>query len=84
MVKRFLASGRTGFYVMVVSEGVVQAGDEIELIGRADQSVSVADVTRLYASKQADQATLRRAVDLEALSDAWRNFLRDQLARLEG
>jgi MOSC domain-containing protein YiiM len=84
MIKRFLASGRTGFYVMVVKEGVVQAGDKIELIGRADQSVTVTDVTRLYASKQADPATLRRAVDLEALSDAWRDFLRDRLAQLQG
>src|SRR5215210_4045733 len=38
MVKRFLASGRSGFYVMVVNEGVVQAGDEIERLGRAHQS----------------------------------------------
>ena len=73
MVKRFLASGRTGFYVMVEKEGVVQAGDEIELIARAENSVSVTDVTRLYASKQPDPATLRRAVNLEALSDAWRD-----------
>lgn len=79
MVKRFLTSGRTGFYVMVEQEGVVQAGDEIALIGRAEHSVSVADVTRLYASKQPDPATLRRAVALEALSDAWRDFLRGRL-----
>jgi MOSC domain-containing protein YiiM len=83
MLKRFLASGRTGFYIMVVKEGVVQAGDAIEPIGRAGQSVTVTDVTRLYASKQPDPATLRRAVDLEALSDAWRNFLRDRLAQIE-
>jgi MOSC domain-containing protein YiiM len=82
MVKRFLASGRTGFYVMVVKEGVVQAGDAIELIGRADESVSVADVTHLYASKHADPAILRRAVDLEALSEPWRDFLRSRLEQL--
>jgi len=83
MVKRFLASGRTGFYVMVTKEGVVEAGDEIKLIGRAEQSLSVADVTRLYASKHAEPTTLRRAVNLEALSDAWRSFLRDRLAQFE-
>jgi MOSC domain-containing protein YiiM len=81
MVKRFLASGRTGFYVMVTKEGQVQTGDTIKLIERADHGVSVADVTRLYASKHVDLAILRRAVDLEALSDAWRNFLRDRLAQ---
>jgi MOSC domain-containing protein YiiM len=83
MVKRFLASGRTGFYVMVEKEGVVQAGDEITLTARADHHVSIADVTRLYASKQPDPVILRRAVALEALSDAWRDFLRERLARIE-
>jgi MOSC domain-containing protein YiiM len=82
MVKRFLASGRTGFYVMVVDEGVVQAGDAIELLARDQHGVTIADVTRLYASKHPDPATLRRAVDLEALSDAWRDFLRSRLERL--
>lgn len=81
MLKRFLASGRTGFYVMVAQEGQVQAGDAIKLLGRADQNVSVADVTHLYASKQPDPAILRRAVELEALSEAWRSFLRDRLAQ---
>ena len=82
MVKRFLASGRTGFYVMVEKEGVVQAGDAITLIARADHSVSIADVTRLYASKQPDPVILRRAVALEALSDAWRDFLHSRLEQL--
>jgi len=83
MVKRFLASGRTGFYLMVLKEGVVQAGDPIESIGRAEHGITVADITRLYAGKQPDPAILRRAVDLEALSDVWRAFLRDRLARSE-
>jgi len=82
MIKRFLASGRTGFYVLVMQEGVVQAGDAIELIARAKNGVSVTDVTHLYASKHPDPAILRRAVGLDALSDAWRNFLRDRLERL--
>jgi MOSC domain-containing protein YiiM len=82
MVKRFLASGRTGFYLMVLNEGVVQAGDPIEAIGRAEHGITVADITRLYAGKQPDPAILRRAVDLDALSDPWRNFLRDRLSRL--
>src|SRR5215216_4162771 len=50
MVKRFLASGRSGFYVMVMKEGVVQAGDTIKLLDRAEQSVTVTDVTQLYVS----------------------------------
>jgi MOSC domain-containing protein YiiM len=83
MVKRFLASRRTGFYVMVAKEGVVQAGDEITWLARAEHSISVADITDLYASKRPNPAILRRAVHLDALSDAWRNFLRDRLEQAE-
>jgi MOSC domain-containing protein YiiM len=82
MIKRFLASGRSGFYVMVAKEGLVQAGDAIEPLERAEHSISVANAMRLYVSKRPDPAILRRAVDLEALSDAWRNFLRSRLERL--
>jgi hypothetical protein len=44
----------------------------------------VADLTRIYAGEQPDPAILRQAAELGALSEAWRNFLRDRLARIEG
>lgn len=44
MVKRFLASGRTGFYLAVRGEGEVAAGDPIEITARADRDVTIADV----------------------------------------
>jgi MOSC domain-containing protein YiiM len=81
MVKRFLASRRTGFYVMVVKEGLVQAGDPITLLARAESGVSIADAIDLYASDRPNPAILRRAADLAALSEAWRGFLRDRLAQ---
>src|SRR6202165_6059909 len=49
IIKRFLGSRRTGFYFAVVREGMVGAGDEIESIGRDENNVTVADITRLYA-----------------------------------
>jgi MOSC domain-containing protein YiiM len=81
MVKRFLASRRTGFYVMVVKEGLVQAGDPITLLARAESGVSIADAIDLSASDRPNSAILRRAADLAALSEAWRGFLRDRLAQ---
>ena len=39
MVKRFLASGRTGFYLAVAVEGDIGAGDTIEIIGQPLRSV---------------------------------------------
>src|SRR5207247_9832879 len=42
IVKRFLQSGRSGFYLAVVKEGEVTAGDSIELLPRAQNGITVA------------------------------------------
>ncbi len=79
IIKRFLASGRTGFYFSVQQEAEVGAGDQIELIARDENNVTVADITRLYARGKGDIETLRRAIALEALPEKWRDHFRKQL-----
>lgn len=82
MVKRFLASRRTGFYFAVLREGMVEAGDKIELIGREAESVSVADITRVYAFDKDDLATMQRAMKVETLPKSWKDRLRKQIENL--
>jgi MOSC domain-containing protein YiiM len=82
IIRRFLASGRTGFYFSVQREGEVEAGDEIELLARDENNVTVADITRLYAREKDDVATLRRAISLEALPESWRDHFRQQLGKV--
>jgi MOSC domain-containing protein YiiM len=48
IVKRFLASERTGCYFAVLQEGEVGVGDQIELIEGSKRRVKVSDITRLY------------------------------------
>jgi MOSC domain-containing protein YiiM len=79
IIKRFLASRRTGFYVAVVREGVVGAGDAVELIGREQHEISVADITRLYAFEKDDLKSLRRAIEVEALPENWKGYFQHQL-----
>jgi MOSC domain-containing protein YiiM len=79
MGKRFLASGRTGFYLAVTREGEVTRGDSIEFTQRSDHDVTVADVRALYARDSDDQDLLRRAADLPALPDSWRDHFRKRL-----
>src|SRR6266702_3569389 len=43
IIKRFLASERTGFYLSVLREGEVGAGDQFKLIKNSKQSVMVSD-----------------------------------------
>jgi len=49
IVKRFMKSGRTGFYLAVLKEGEVGAGDAIELIGADQHRISVAAVAAAKA-----------------------------------
>jgi MOSC domain-containing protein YiiM len=82
IVKRFLQSGRTGFYFAVLREGEVGAGDDIELIARDRNNVTVPDITRLYLMKQYSQADLDildRTVQLQALPESWRDYFRKKI-----
>jgi len=84
IVKRFLASRRTGFYFAVAREGLVSAGDAIELIGREQKEISVADITRIYAFEKDDLTGLRRVVKVESLPENWKGYFQHQLEKREG
>jgi len=60
MVKRFLESGRTGFYCAVLKEGKVAAGDSIELLERDQHDITVADVVNLYRRDATNQGMSRQ------------------------
>ncbi len=84
MVQRFLASGRTGFYLAVTHEGVVGAGDEITRLTRDPDSIPVSVITRLYVAKKYDADDLRlvqSARALSALPDSWKQYLYERAAR---
>jgi MOSC domain-containing protein YiiM len=74
MVKRFLASRRTGFYFRVLQEGEVGTGDTLELVTRDDNNITVADITQLYVREQDSPELLHRAAQLEALPQSWRDY----------
>jgi MOSC domain-containing protein YiiM len=65
MVKRFLRSGRTGFYLDRVAED--------------SSHITVADIVGLYAAEAANQDLLRRASELSALPESWRAYFRERL-----
>ena len=79
MVKRFQTSGRTGFYLAVLREGEVTAGDPLRLVPAQQDGVSVADIARLYTAGSAEQDLLRRASELSALPQGWRDHFRARI-----
>ena len=78
LIKRFIASNASGFYFAVIEEGLVTAGDEIKIEHRDPAGISVADINHLYYEKTHSGELLRRAVDLEALPEGWRQHFRQR------
>src|SRR5207245_4005808 len=79
MVKRFLASGRTGFYVAVMREGEVGAGDEMKMIAREGNAVPVSEITRLYVAKrfgEVEIGAVRRALRVAELPESGEEYIR--------
>jgi MOSC domain-containing protein YiiM len=64
MVKRFLQSKRTGFYLAVLREGDVEKSDAIAFTARHKNGVTVTDIVNLYSVDSQNQELLRRATHL--------------------
>ncbi|WP_019056159.1 MOSC and FAD-binding oxidoreductase domain-containing protein [Streptomyces prunicolor] len=75
---------RPGFYMRVVREGRVQAGDRIVRTGTGPGALSVADTDALLYLPGRDPAKLRLALDVPALSPGWQGSFRELLAAADG
>ena len=78
MIKRFMDSGRSGFYLSVIQEGKLAAGDRLEFISRDPHGVTVADVA-LTESDSLNQRLLKRVIAAPALPESWKRHLRGRL-----
>jgi MOSC domain-containing protein YiiM len=83
VLKKFLASGRSGIYFRVLEEGEVGAGDSIIKIKKDTNRVAISDVVRLYAIDREDISTMRRAIKVEVLPEGWRDYFTEQIRRVE-
>jgi MOSC domain-containing protein YiiM len=72
MIKHFLASQRSGFYLSVIEEGEVHAGSKLEILSRDPHRVAVVDIARLYLGQARDPELLHRTLNVNALPQSWR------------
>jgi MOSC domain-containing protein YiiM len=87
MVRRLLASGRSGFYLAVTKEGEVGAGDEIKVIRRDSNAVPVSEITRLYIAKRYDKddaTSVGRVLKIAAVPQDWKDYFREKVERMNG
>ena len=76
---RFVTANRTGFYLRVLEEGMVKAGDAIDRVERAAGSMNVRDVFRLRHAG-GTRAEYECAARLPGLASSWRAAFEKRLA----
>lgn len=82
ILRRFVQSRRTGWYLAVEHEGVIAPGDAIIRLDRPDASLSVAAVAELLFAKAPNREHLRIAATLPALAEGLRMYFQQELASL--
>jgi ferredoxin-NADP reductase/MOSC domain-containing protein YiiM len=80
MASLLVAHHRPGFYLRVITEGHVQAGDAITLTRKGPEELSVADTDALLYLPDRDPAKLRKALNIPALSPGWQQSFRELAA----
>jgi MOSC domain-containing protein YiiM len=76
MIKRFLGSGRSGFYLSVIEPGDVGPESRVEILDRDPDSVTISDIVRLYLDQARDPELLQRATNVTSLPENWKTQLR--------
>jgi MOSC domain-containing protein YiiM len=82
MVRRFLVSRRSGFYLAVAREGEVGAGDEMRPLSQDPNAVPISAISHLYIAKHYsddDRNLLHRALRVAALPESWKEYFRERL-----
>ena len=84
IVKPFLASERVGFYVRVLEEGEVEAGDAIERTKVGEGQMTVKEIVHLLHFDNTNAEAAKKAASLPALSPGWRDSFEEIVVKTHG
>ena len=76
--RRFAEALRPGAYLRIVVEGEVGAGDEIRVVERPDEDLTIRDVLRIYTR---DRHEVARLLGVPRMSESWRRWANDLLQK---
>jgi ferredoxin-NADP reductase/MOSC domain-containing protein YiiM len=79
MPSLLVAHRRPGFYLRVLEEGDVEAGDTVERVERGPEAMTVAEIDGLLYLPNHARRDLIRALRIPALSEGWQGSFRDLL-----
>jgi ferredoxin-NADP reductase/MOSC domain-containing protein YiiM/ferredoxin len=81
MAALLVRHGRPGFYLRVIEEGDVEAGDDIVQVASGPESMSVSEINALLYLPPHPRDGLERALKIPALSRGWRRSFEAMLAQ---
>jgi MOSC domain-containing protein YiiM len=79
LVKMVRENHRSGWYIRVLREGKITAGEEVELVARPQPKWTVARAADVNYSRDRELADLHELVELPELSKNWKADLRKKL-----
>ncbi len=79
--KTFLASRRVGFYLRVLEEGEIGAGDVMDRVRTDPERITVREICRLLYFDSENLEGARKALRIRALSPGWRRSFEERLAK---
>ena len=83
MLPKLVAStGYTGFYMRVLAEGPVAAGDGFDLLRAHPDRITIGDVNSIIYGKSHDIALIERLAELPEFSEVGRTLFAQRLERL--
>ena len=81
LLQRVIDTGRFGWYLRVLREGCIEAGQSIELLARPHPEWTVARAMEARLSRAEDPAAAAALAALPELGEDWRGHLRPRTSR---
>lgn len=72
LVKEATQTGRTGWYVRVLTAGKITAGDELRIVERPNEKWTIARANDILFGREFDRIAVFELMNLPELADAWK------------
>ena len=80
--QQFIDHGYLGIYAKVIKQGQIKKGDNLELIHRENDTMSIYEVSKLVFDKNSNVEQLKKAVEIKYLSEEIKARFINKLAKL--
>ena len=86
ILEKFINSQRPGIYYKVLEEGDLGAGDNITLLYKDKNNVTINDIVSLYLNDHNDKeniSKMKKATKLKSLPESWKIYFGQKISRLQ-